>query len=315
MARWQEGKISTPLESVIQPEAGGPFDLRDTAAYRRWRAKKIERYPEDAGSMVVNIEDLGAITARERAAILACCGRANMAIYRCRNTDIGAAAIRGFGAAFGLRRLDRHLCARESGIAEIAVAARGRRRHYVPYSDKSLSWHTDGYYNDSEQQIRAVVLHCVREAAKGGENGLLDHEIAYIRLRDENPDFIAALMHPQCLTIPANEDESGEIRPARSGPVFSADRATGALHMRFTMRKRYAVWRDDALTGDALGFLESLLADATGPAFRYRLAPGHGLIANNVLHDRTAFEDDPAGGRLLFRARYLDRIGGTSPAG
>lgn len=289
--------------------------MRDSAAYQGWRAKKLERYPASAADIVVDIADPGAVTAAEKAAILVCCRRANMAIYRCRDSYIGPATIRGFGAALGLRRLDRHLCARESGIAEIAVAAKGRRRHYVPYSDKSLSWHTDGYYNDSEQRIGAVVLHCVREAAKGGENGLLDHEIAYIRLRDENPDFIAALMHPRCLTIPANEDESGEIRPARSGPVFSTDLTTGALHMRFTARKRHVAWRDDAPTRDARGFLESLLAGATGPAFRHRLAPGQGLVGNNVLHDRTAFEDDPAGGRLFFRARYLDRIGGASPAG
>lgn len=307
--------ISRLAESVIQHKAGGPFDLRDSAAYEGWRARKLERYPGGAADLVVDIEKLGAVTAAERAAILTCCRRANMAIYRCRDSDVSAAAIRQFGAAFGLRRLDRHLCARESGISEIAVAARGRRRHYVPYSDKSLSWHTDGYYNDSEQRICAIVLHCVRTAATGGENGLLDHEIAYIRLRDENPDFIAALMHPQCLTIPANEDESGEIRPARSGPVFSTGRATGALHMRFTMRKRHVAWRDDATTREALGFMASLLSDASGPAFHYRLAPGQGIIGNNVLHDRTAFEDDPAGGRLYFRARYLDRIAGTSPAG
>ena len=31
-------------------------------------------------------------------------------------------------------------------------------------------------------------------------------------------------------------------------------------------------------------------------------------IANNVLHERTAFVDDPDAPRLLHRARYLDRI-------
>jgi hypothetical protein len=33
-----------------------------------------------------------------------------------------------------------------------------------------------------------------------------------------------------------------------------------------------------------------------------------GLVANNVLHDRSAFVDDPAHPRLLYRARYLDRV-------
>jgi hypothetical protein len=33
-----------------------------------------------------------------------------------------------------------------------------------------------------------------------------------------------------------------------------------------------------------------------------------GLLCNNVLHDRTAFCDAPDQPRLLFRARYLDRV-------
>ena len=33
-----------------------------------------------------------------------------------------------------------------------------------------------------------------------------------------------------------------------------------------------------------------------------------GLISHNVLHDRSGFEDDPQQPRLLYRARYLDRV-------
>jgi hypothetical protein len=33
-----------------------------------------------------------------------------------------------------------------------------------------------------------------------------------------------------------------------------------------------------------------------------------GVICNNVLHARTAFRDDPSRPRLLYRARYYDRI-------
>jgi hypothetical protein len=32
-----------------------------------------------------------------------------------------------------------------------------------------------------------------------------------------------------------------------------------------------------------------------------------GIVAHNVLHDRSAFVDDPASPRLLYRARYCDR--------
>ena len=37
-------------------------------------------------------------------------------------------------------------------------------------------------------------------------------------------------------------------------------------------------------------------------------------LGHNVLHDRTAFTDDPVRPRLLYRARYLDRVA-AAPAG
>jgi alpha-ketoglutarate-dependent taurine dioxygenase len=152
-----------------------------------------------------------------------------------------------------------------------------------------------------------MVLHCLRAADEGGENALMDPEIAYIRLRDENPDFIAALMHHRAMTIPANQGD-------RPGPVFAVDPATGALHMRYTARARHIVWRDDPATRAAVAFLTGILA-GDGP-LRFRLSPGQGLIANNVLHNRTGFSDNAEIGRarLLYRARYLDRIAGTAPA-
>ena len=39
-----------------------------------------------------------------------------------------------------------------------------------------------------------------------------------------------------------------------------------------------------------------------------RLQAGEGLISNNVLHNRTAFSDKPGHNRLLYRARFFDRI-------
>ena len=32
-----------------------------------------------------------------------------------------------------------------------------------------------------------MILHCVRPARQGGDNRLLDHEMAYIALRDADP--------------------------------------------------------------------------------------------------------------------------------
>ena len=278
------------------------------ASYREYRAARLDRYPASVGDLVVEIGGLTHLDDDAKASILACCGRANMAIYNCRDRTADRAAIRTFAAQFGLLRLDHHLCATDDGVAELTVASEGMRAGYVPYSDRSLSWHTDGYYNKESRRVLAVVLHCAQVAATGGETAVLDPEIAYIHLRDANPAFIEAFEHPECMTIPANVGDQDEIRPAVCGPVFSYDHASGALHMRYSERKKNIRWRDDSMTTAAREFLSNLLADENGPVLRFRLQPGQGLISNNVLHTRTAFADGPGQKRFLYRARFFDNI-------
>jgi hypothetical protein len=43
--------------------------------------------------------------------------------------------------------------------------------------------------------------------------------------------------------------------------------------------------------------------------FKGKLEAGQGLLCNNVLHTRSGFNDGEQS-RLLYRARYFDRIGG-----
>ncbi len=276
-------------------------------SYQRWKKDKLDKFPRSAEELLVEIGGLVNMSAAERAEIVASCRRSNMAIYRCRDDFVDRDAVRTFASGFGLTRLDHHLCVNADGVSELSVATEGVRSDYVPYSNRSLSWHTDGYYNDASRQVRAVVLHCAQTAAAGGENALLDTDIAYILLRDEDPRFITAFEHPECMTIPANTSAEGEIRPAVSGPVFSYA-AGGAIHMRFSARKKNIQWRDDDITRAARQYLAEILADENGPVLRYRLQAGEGLISNNVLHNRTAFEDGMAHKRLLYRARFFERI-------
>jgi alpha-ketoglutarate-dependent taurine dioxygenase len=282
--------------------------LSNSRSYLEWRAAKLANYPLHVDELTVRIGGLSGLDRGSVAAIRSTCRRANMAIYSCDDTAADRRSILVFAAHFGLHRLDRHLCANDDGVAELTVTSDGDRGDYIPYSDRSLSWHTDGYYNEESGRVRAVILHCVRDATTGGQTAMLDPEIAYIRLRDTNPAFIAALEHPACMTIPANIKGGRELRPAVSGPVFSYDQASRALHMRYSARKKNILWRDDRATTAARACLRELLADETGPVLRYDLRPGQGLISNNVLHSRSAFEDGPSRRRLLYRARFFDRI-------
>jgi len=290
----------------------GPFSLADDVAWRLWRTAKLAAHPHDADELRVDIADPFAPSPDELAAIARACARADFCLYRLAGASDEAAARRAvstLAAACGLTRFEKHRSAGPDGIVPIEVAHDAHRSGFIPYSTRPIGWHTDGYYayEGPERAIRAMVLHCVRPAAEGGVNALLDHEIAYIRLRDRDPALVEALMRPNAMAIPPSVEEDGSVRDWAIGPVFEVDPATGGLLMRYTARKRHIVWADDPVTRAAVAALEEICADDP-LVFRLRLAAGEGVVCNNVLHDRTGFGDDAHSTRLLYRLRSYDRL-------
>jgi len=296
------------------PPQGSPFSLQSDAAYQRWREAKLNAYPVSTEDLVVEVDNPLELTEAEADAMLKVSRKTNMVIYAGRTGREDKEIPRAIGDRFGLRRLDSHMLADDDGITSLQVVPSKSQRGYIPYSNKRLLWHTDGYYHGTDSRIGAFVLHCVSPAVEGGQNSLMDHEIAYILMRDANPDHVRALMSPDAMTIPPNTEAGTETRAAVTGPVFSVDPIGGNLHMRYTARTRSIAWKQDAATQEAVKFLEHLLAGESPYMFRHTLGANQGLLCNNVLHNRTAFTDDVGRGmaRLVYRARYHDRIRGTN---
>jgi alpha-ketoglutarate-dependent taurine dioxygenase len=241
--------------------ANSPFDLSNDTGYRAWRDAKLAAYPRSVDELIVPLADPRHLTATELAALESRCARANMAIYSAPHLPAADKSLaKELGRQLGLVRLEGNYLADEDGLSSITPAGDegSVKGEYIPYTHKPINWHTDGYYNALDRRILGMTLHCAQDAESGGENALLDHEIAYIQLRDANPDYVAALMQPDAMTIPARMDEDNVARP------------------------------EHILTA--------------------RLAPGMGLICNNVLHTRSGFSDSPDRRRLLYRGRYYDRL-------
>lgn len=290
-----------------------PFALENGDLYNRWKDKKFEEYPTSLGDLLVEIRDPRTLTDSEFEALQSRCRKANMALYASgTGTDPDPEIPLSLGRRFGLHDLNKNWLADETGLTSLTVVNEGIRQHYIPYTNRAINWHTDGYYNLASKQIHALNLHVVQQAAMGGENALMDHEIAYILLRDKNPDYIRALMRPRVMTIPARIDEGGTIaRQEEPGPVFSI-MPSGDLHMRYTIRVNNVIWTDDPLAQEALAYLQDILNGDSPYIYRGRLESGMGLVSNNVLHDRAAFTDDDSHKRHYYRARYFDRLAGTS---
>ncbi|MCP4182042.1 MAG: TauD/TfdA family dioxygenase [Hyphomicrobiales bacterium] len=286
-------------------------------AYQIWREQKLADWAQLSQKKIIVLDSISKLDRSETPQILEQCNAHNFAIYQL-NDAISEKELRPslikFCKSMGLNRAEIHRSQASDGIVSIQVEKHAIGTGYIPYSNKSLSWHSDGYYNGASKRILGMILHCVRDASEGGVNELLDHEIAYIRLRDINPAYVTTLMHKETMTIPENTDERSAYRPPSIGPVFFFNEVSGRLQMRYSARGRNIIWRDDDETTKARALLSEIMADDP-MIVRHKLQPGQGVISNNILHNRTKFshrDDESSTSRLLYRIRYLDAVNATN---
>ena len=285
------------------------YPLKETAAYTAWREQKLNHYPRRENELIIELNNPIKLMDNEISALKSICTKSNLVIYRAVKVDDPKQTLLSLAQQLGLHQLDANICADEDRISAIRDAGENNPS-YIPYTNKALNWHTDGYYNSIQQRIHAFMMHCAKPASSGGENTYLDPEIAFILLRDENPEYICALMDNQVMTIPANKKDKNNIRTEQSGPVFYFD-AMNNLCMRYTARKRNVIWKQEKIVQKALACLQEILLD-NPYLFRYRLNENEGVICNNVLHCRTAFEDNSQSKRLLYRGRFYNRVTNNS---
>lgn len=298
-------KITEMQEQVVAIDS--PFSLDGDDCYQQWRKHKLTDRRPDVSALLVKIADPYKLSTQEKQLILENCDRYNMSVYQLENSDMhDKALVHAIAEQFSMRRLDKNLRSDEDSVSSVEVREQAGNQ-YIPYTNKALSWHTDGYYNLLDKQIYGFILHCVSPSNEGGINSLVNPESIYIALRDENKKFIEALMHPQAMTIPENIENGKVIRKAQTGPVFML-KANGRLHMRFSARKRNIIWRDTEETNAAVEMLNQLMADEKN-SVQLKLKAGQGLICNNVLHNRSCFTDTEKLKRLMYRARFYDAVG------
>ena len=271
---------------------------------------RLSQYQRAIEDLVVDIVDPYRISNIESTALARRIQKTNMAIYRFR-PDYGRdrSAVTALTAQLGLGVPDHNLCADADGLSPIQVHPEGVRQRYIPYTDKKLNWHTDGYYHSSDRIIRTMLLHCAQPALEGGALEAIDHEIIYGLLQERDPRLAEALLQPDAMTIPENGLTGSAYRAQCSGPVFF--RESGALRMRYTARKHNVTWKEDTLTHEAVAVLEEILSSSGDLIVRRSLKPGEGLICANVPHRRDAFIDSPrvSERRLMYRGRYTRPLG------
>ena len=269
-----------------------------SAEFLRWAEEKENNIPQNTDGISVNIHDINNVKISEITKIKEIIYKYNSCIYSSKVALKNNTNLLKFAESVGMRTYDCNNI--ESNEISTITPLQNNKINYIPYTDKSLNWHTDGYYD--KKSIFSWLLHCVNPAAQGGENYLLDHELALREYVLRNDD-INNLMAEDALTIPESKDTS---RSEISTYIFSFKNQYKKLHMRFSMRKDNIGTSPKA--GDAVTKLKQTIEnDCAKYSLTYKLQKNEGIITNNILHGRKAFKDDKVK-RKLLRIRSYERL-------
>jgi len=289
----------------------GPLVHGADLDFQRWKSQKFEKTNTNADDLLVEIKDPLNLTSNEEKQLRQVVSQNNFVIYQYQpGKDYSVSGYQHLCNRLGLTNTISNLAANDDDVSLIQVSGKIHDKEYVPYTNQALKWHTDGYYNEPDQLVQSFVLHCIHAAHQGGANSFMDHEIAYLLLHERNPDWVEALSASDVMTIPANTQGRKILRAAFQGPVFDTSITDARVYMRFTERKRNILWKqqDDVL--QAIVALGEILNQPNPWKIDITLEPGQGVICNNVLHRREAFQDDNNSGnrRCFHRIRYQDRV-------
>jgi gamma-butyrobetaine dioxygenase len=178
----------------------------------------------------------------------------------------------------------------------------------LAFTNLPITPHTDNPYRDPVPTVQ--LLHCLVNAAEGGDSALVDGFEAAGRLRDADPAAFRLLT-----TTPVTfryRDASTDLSATQ--PLIGLDAKGRIREVRFNNRSMQPVSLDDA--DDIEAFYRAyrafadLLYDAEA-AVRFRLGPGDCMVFDNtrVLHARTGFTAD---GHRHLQGCYIDLDGVAS---
>lgn len=186
------------------------------------------------------------------------------------------------------------------GIADVKSVANA---YDLTMTQRGLEPHTDNPYRDPIPGY--IWLHCLSNAAEGGDSTLTDGFMAALRLRDEAPE------HFECLTrlSPTFRYSDATTDLESEGPLIELDSHGRLARVRYSNRTERVAAHDPALLETYYAARQHFYQLITSEALtvQLKLAPGEMLIMDNyrLLHGRTAYQLE--GGVRHLRQGYVDR--------
>jgi hypothetical protein len=282
--------------------------LNNLGEYKRWRDGKLANASTKIEACLIEISNPFELARSEKDRINILCQQNNFALFNIEQQNNYPQAIIAINKQLGLTDYDLHLYAQDQGLAHITQSVKKDQAEFIPYTDKAIGWHTDGYYNTIAQRIRAFSLFCVTPANRGGENQWIDQQMVYLQLRESNPDVAKALTHIQAMSIPEHVVNGVVRRKTSIGAIFFIDESSSQLYMRYTQRKKNIKFLDSQEVKQAVTVLDAHLSVTTEYHFSHTMTANQGMLCNNILHKRSGFINNLLNPRLLLRGRYFNRL-------
>jgi len=172
----------------------------------------------------------------------------------------------------------------------------------LAFTGLALGNHTDNPYRDPVPQLQ--LLHCLEQAAEGGESIVVDGFHAAERLRRESPeDFEVLTRH----AVPFRYVEEGQVDLQAKAPLIEMDSEGELYAVRYNNRSAAPL---DLPEETVIPYYRAyrrfgrLLHDPQAAA-GFRLGPGDLFIVDNrrVLHGRRGFGN----GRRHLQGAYADK--------
>lgn len=186
------------------------------------------------------------------------------------------------------------------GIADVKSVANA---YDLTMTQRGLEPHTDNPYRDPIPGY--IWLHCLSNAAAGGDSTLTDGFMAAQRLRAEAPEDFDCLtrLSTQFRYTDATTDLVSE------GPLIELDSQGRLARVRYSNRTERIAAHDAALLERYYAARQRFYRLITDEALtvHLKLGPGDMLIMDNyrLLHGRTAYQLE--GGVRHLRQGYVDR--------
>ena len=270
--------------------------------YKRWADKKLQGFSNKLDDLIVEINNPNSVSKSEKNIILKTIKQHNIVFFQINKGTINLkSSIKTLASQVGLGNYEVDSKSDNDGLTEIKIHNSMKpSAEYIPYTDKQLNWHTDGYYNNENNLILSWLLFCKSQSENGGMNKYMDHEIAYI-LFNKSFDNIGDLMLHNAYRIPENELTG---RKAIYNAIFSFIK--NKLYMKFSMREKNIIWNNKSK--EAANNLKDIINSSKKYHISHKFSEGQGVITNNIIHMRTSFTNLEKKNRLLYRLRSKKRM-------